>query len=154
MSKYTIRPTTRADLPALQTVLDGTELFPSAMLPDMIDPHLVGESEAVWLTCEGGGAPIGLCFATPETFTEGTWNMLALGVLPARQGKGAGTALVVALEERLRAEGQRILIADTSGAPAFERTRAFYRRNGYEEEARIRDFWAAGDDKVTFRRAL
>jgi ribosomal protein S18 acetylase RimI-like enzyme len=63
----------------------------------------------------------------------------------------AGTAR---LEADLRAKGARILIADTSGSDEFTQTRAFYRKNGYSEEARIRDFWADGDDKVVFWKSL
>jgi hypothetical protein len=59
-----------------------------------------------------------------------------------------------ALEETLRAGGHRILIVDTSGDPAFARTRSFYRGNGYAEEARIREFWDVGIDKVTFWKHL
>jgi len=43
---------------------------------------------------------------------------------------------------------------ETSGTADFAATRRFYRQNGYEEEGRIRDFWAAGDDKVIFRKPL
>ena len=46
------------------------------------------------------------------------------------------------------------MIVDTSGTDDFAMTRKFYSQNGYEEEARIRDFWADGDDKVIFRKAL
>jgi ribosomal protein S18 acetylase RimI-like enzyme len=58
------------------------------------------------------------------------------------------------LEGELLARGQRLLIADTSGTPEFGQTREFYRKNGYTEEARIRDFWAAGNDKVVFWKRL
>ena len=47
-----------------------------------------------------------------------------------------------------------MLLLETSGLPEFARTRAFYRTNGYDEEARIREFYAAGEDKVVFRKAL
>lgn len=80
--------------------------------------------------------------------------MLAIAVLPDHQGKGVGGAIVNALEGLLQQGGHRVLIADTSGADAFESTRAFYRKNGYEEAARLRDFWAEGDDKVTFWKSL
>ena len=50
--------------------------------------------------------------------------------------------------------GERVLLVETSGLPGFERTRAFYRKLGYDEEARIRDFYQAGEDKVVFRKAL
>ena len=149
-----IRPTKSEDIPALKVVLDETGLFPSDMLPDMLTSFLSEESEDIWLTCEDGGNAIGLCFAAPEALAEGTWNMLAIAVLPSSQGNGAGHAIVSALESSLRERGNRILIADTSGTADFALTRDFYRKNGYSEEARIRDFWAEGDDKVTFRKAL
>lgn len=150
-----IRPTTSDDLAALKLVLDGTELFPSEMLPDMVGGYLSGEdSDAVWLTCEADGTAIGFCYATPEALTEGTWNMLAIAVLPARQGRGAGGAIVERLESDLRNAGHRVLIADTSGVEEFADTRKFYLKNGYTEEARIRDFWAAGDDKVVYWKSL
>ncbi len=38
--------------------------------------------------------------------------------------------------------------------PEFERTRAFYRSLGYEEEARIRSFYQAGEDKIVYRKLL
>ena len=48
----------------------------------------------------------------------------------------------------------RFLLVETSGLPEFEDTRRFYRTRGYGEEARIRDFYTSGEDKVIFRRAL
>jgi RimJ/RimL family protein N-acetyltransferase len=47
-----------------------------------------------------------------------------------------------------------MLLVETSGLPDFERTRAFYLKCGYEEEAHIRDFYATGEDKVVFRKVL
>ncbi|WP_372574596.1 GNAT family N-acetyltransferase [Ruegeria jejuensis] len=150
-----IRPTRPEDIPSLQRVLQETGLFPPEMLPEMIEGFFSdADPSDLWLTCEQDETPVGLCYAAPEELADGTWNMLALAVLPVSQGKGCGAAIVTHLEETLRARGQRILIADTSGTESFARTRAFYARRGYEEEARIRDFWAPGDDKVTFRKAL
>lgn len=149
-----IRPTEYGDLGGLQVVLAGTELFPAEMLADMVRGFLSGDSDDVWLTCEVEGAAIGFCYATPEALTDGAWNMLTLAVLPALQGKGYGSALVRHLEAVLNGRDQRILIADTSGAEAFAATRAFYHKNGYVEEARIRDFWAKGDAKIVFWKSL
>lgn len=142
------------DIPALNEVLDGTGLFPSEMLPDMLAPALAGETQAFWLSYHHGGKAVGLCYTAPEDLTEGTWNMRALAVLPALQGKRFGTALVAAAEQYLKNKGHRILIVDTSSGEDFARTRNFYVQNGYEEEARVRDFWAKGDHKVIFRKVL
>jgi len=154
MTKPIIKTTSAGDIPALQEVLDKTGLFPSDMLPDMLAPSLTGETEAFWLTCFVEGTAVGLCYTAPEDHAPGTWNMLALAVHPDLQGRRLGTTLVTAVEQHLIAREQRILVVDTSGTEAFARTRQFYAQAGYEEEARIRDFWAEGDDKVTFRKAL
>lgn len=71
---------------------------------------------------------------------------------PADQRRGVGTALIGHVERELAAGGQRLLLVETSGLPAYARARAFYARCGYDQEARIRDFYA--DDKVVFRKAL
>jgi ribosomal protein S18 acetylase RimI-like enzyme len=151
----TIRPSLRGDVEWLAKVADATELFPGEMLPGMMGAFLSGgDSPDIWLTCEAGGQVAGFCYAVPEKLTDGTWNMLAIAVHPSRQGTGAGSAIVRHLEAALLARGQRVIIADTSGTPEFERTRGFYRKNGYREEARIRDFWAEGNDKVVFWKRL
>lgn len=150
-----IRPTESDDVPDLKLVLDATGLFPSEMLPDMLGGFLSEESsEDLWLTCVAEGKAIGFCYVVPETLTDGTWNMLAIAVLPSQQGSGVGAAIVRQLEAGLRERGQRLLIVETSGKDEFAPTRAFYRKNGYREEARIRDFWAAGDDKIVFWKSL
>ena len=150
-----IRPTQNDDIVALKEVLDRTELFPSDLLPELVKGFVSGEdSPDLWLTCEENGRAAGFCYAVPEAMAEGAWNMLAIAVLPERQGKGYGSALVAQLETALRDREQRILIADTSGTDAFFGTREFYRKAGYSEEARVRDFWAKGDDKIVFWKSL
>jgi ribosomal protein S18 acetylase RimI-like enzyme len=150
----TIRPSLLADIPDLQTVADRTGLIPPEMLPKMVADWAPCAPDRRWLTCAVDGRAIGFCYAVPEVLTDGTWNMLALAVHPDRQGRALGSALVAELERDLCAAGQRILLADTSGTAAFARTRTFYARNGYTEEARICDFWGPGDDKVVFWKAL
>ncbi|SMD20954.1 GNAT family N-acetyltransferase [Rhizobium sp. RU36D] len=150
-----IRQTKSEDLPDLEVVLEETGLFPSEMLSDMIGRFLSEDaSEDLWLTYEEDSTALGFCYAAPEQLTEGTWNMLAIAVLPSKQGEGVGAAIVQELEAVLRGRGHRVLIADTSGTEAYRKTREFYRKNGYTEEARVRDFWAPGDDKVIFWKAL
>ncbi|APX13810.1 GNAT family N-acetyltransferase [Tateyamaria omphalii] len=150
-----IRATQHSDIAPLQVVLNDTGLFPSEMLPDMVQGFLShDESVDIWLTCEAAGRPVGFCYAVPEPLADGTWNMLAIAVLPTEQGGGCGAAITKRLEATLRERGQRILIADTSGTDAFAQTRAFHCNNGYTEAARIRDFWAAGDDKIVFWKSL
>jgi ribosomal protein S18 acetylase RimI-like enzyme len=46
------------------------------------------------------------------------------------------------------------LLIETSGVDDFEAQRRFYRGLGYTEEARIRNFYGSGDDKVIFWKSL
>lgn len=45
-------------------------------------------------------------------------------------------------------------MVETSGLPEYERTRRFYDHIGHDQEARIRDFHAVGEDKVVFWKRL
>ncbi|HZF68147.1 MAG TPA: N-acetyltransferase [Gemmatirosa sp.] len=153
-----IRSVIAGDVSALRDVIDGTGLFPSAMLDDMLASYLGGQGgEEVWLTADdsaSGGLPVAVAFVAPERMTSGTWNLYLIAVHPERQRLGVGASLLRHVEMVLGARGARVLLVETSGLPAFERTRAFYRANGYDEEARIREFYAAGEDKVVFWKAL
>ena len=149
-----IRPTTPDDMPSLKTVIDGTGLFPSDMLDAMIIGYFNSDaSEDFWLTDDDGG-PVAVAYYAPERMTHGTWNLYLIAVHPDRQGQGRGAALLRYVEQTLASRGERILLVETSGLPSFERTRAFYRKCGYDQEARIREFYNAGEDKVVFRKAL
>jgi ribosomal protein S18 acetylase RimI-like enzyme len=154
MNKLIIRPLARADLPAVKAVIDATGLFPSDMLDDMTGDYL-GEPDGpdIWLTVDLDG-PIGVAYLAPERMAEGTWNLYLIAIDPGQQGRGHGTSVLRHVEAMLAARGQRILLVETSGLPEFAATRGFYHGNGYHEEGRIRDFYAAGEDKVIFRRAL
>jgi ribosomal protein S18 acetylase RimI-like enzyme len=149
-----IRTTSADDLPGLKRIVDRTGLFPSAMLDEMIAAHL-SETDGgeIWLTHDDGG-PRGLLYCAPERMTEGAWNILLIAVDPALQGRGVGSALIEAVEAVLNERGARIVLVETSGLPDFEPTRRFYRARGYSEEARIRDYYRHGDDKVVFWKAL
>ena len=154
MTDLAIRPLGVDDRPALAAIAEAADLFPAAMLAPMAAPALDGAADDLRRVALRDWAPVGFAFAVPEVAAEGAWTMRALAVAPAGQRGGAGRALVAAVEAALRAAGARLVVVDTSSAPAFAPARAFYEALGYEEEARIRDFWSDGDHKVTFRKRL
>ena len=154
MSTIAIRDLVRADLPLVAPILDATGLFPSDMLADMAEPWLAGEAPHHWLVAAAGETVLGFAYAEPERMTEGTVNLLAIAVDPARQNGGVGTALVAALASRLVAAGNRVLIVETSSLEGYTATQAFYAALGFTREARIRDFYQDGDDKIVFWKRI
>lgn len=80
--------------------------------------------------------------------------MAAIAARLSRQRQGRGSTLLRQVEDDLRARGLRLLLVETSGLATFRRTRAFYQGCGYEEEARVRDYYEPGDDMILLRKAL
>jgi len=153
-----IRPATLDDIPAILALAVSSGLFPPGgtdEVADVLRASLAGElgPDHCWATDDDGG-PVGVAYYAPERMTEGTWNLYMIAVDRSRQRQGRGAALVRHVEEVLAARGARLLLVETSGVPEFEPTRDFYRRCGYEEEARIRDFYRDGEDKIVFRKPL
>jgi ribosomal protein S18 acetylase RimI-like enzyme len=149
-----IRSMTPEDMGAIAALIDATGMFPSHLLAEMVSPFFSGSSgDEQWVVVDEFG-PIAVAYWSPERMTQGTWNLLLIAVHPGRQGHSVGAELLDHVEQELAASGQRILLVETSGLPEFEGTRAFYRRRGYDEEARIRDYYDAGEDKIVFRKAL
>ncbi|WP_026734874.1 GNAT family N-acetyltransferase [Fischerella sp. PCC 9605] len=152
-----IRPTTPDDTTALIAIADAIGFQPNELeeLSEMLADYFSDDSDSdhFWITDDDNG-PVGVAYCEPERMTNRTWNLLLIAIRPDRQGQGRGARLLHYVEQTLTARGERMLLVETSGLPGFERTRAFYAKCGYEEEARIRDFYAAGDDKVVFRKVL
>ncbi len=153
-----IRPTVPDDAIALMALVVAAGLFQAdetEELAQMLAEHCAAaaDSQDCWLTDEDDG-PVGVAYFAPERMTVGTWNLYLLAVHPDRQRQGRGAALLAHVEQRLAARGERVLLVETSGLERFEYVRAFYRQSGYDEEARIREFYQAGEDKIIFRKAL
>ena len=150
-----VRPVVPADLPALKTVIESSDLFPPEMLGEMVAGYFDGdEASGFWLTYDEGGGPIAVAYCAPERMTVGTWNLYLIAIHASYQGRGVATLLMGYIERLLRKRGERVLIVETSSLEGFEQTRAFYRKLGYDEEARIREFYAPSEDKVIFRKVL
>jgi ribosomal protein S18 acetylase RimI-like enzyme len=153
-----IRLTTPDDTTALIALAAASGLFDPNQTDDlaqMLDKHFSDKDETqdIWLT-DYDNEPVGIAYIAPERMTEGTWNLYLIAVHPDRQKQGRGKALLSYIEQMLMERGERILLVETAGTDDFEYVREFYRQNGYEEEARIREFYTAGVDKIVFRKAL
>jgi ribosomal protein S18 acetylase RimI-like enzyme len=70
------------------------------------------------------------------------------------RGRGLGKALMAEGERQLGATGGGKLIAETSSREQYAPTQAFYRSCGFREEARIRDYYAPGEDILYFTKPL
>lgn len=90
----------------------------------------------------------------PVPMTRGAFDLYWIATHPRARGRGFGRALMDYVERRVRQLNGRLLVVETSAKASYVGTVEFYRRLGYSENSRIRDFYDIGDDKIIFVKRL
>jgi GNAT superfamily N-acetyltransferase len=154
-----IRPLRRADREPLLAILRTTRVFSEdeiAVALELIDAVLdhPDQRDYIIFVHEEGGAVKGYYCIGPTPATASTYDLYWIAVDPANHGKGVGTALNNHLEALVRSRGGRLIMVETSSRRDYDPTRTFYQRRGYQELARVRDYYRPADDLVIFGKYL
>jgi ribosomal protein S18 acetylase RimI-like enzyme len=86
--------------------------------------------------------------------TVASYDLYWVAVDPQFQRQGVGRLLLAAVESRIVSAGGGRVYIDTSGRAQYSPTRAFYERSGFRCEARLNDFYATGDDRLIYAKAV
>ena len=121
---------------------------------ELFDEAVTADSDYEFLGAFDGERVIGYaCFgATPST--DRTYDLYWIAVHPDAQRGGAGAALMAEVERLLAERRARLMIIETSSRVEYAATRRFYDKRGFEEAARLRDFYAPGDDRVLLSKRI
>ena len=153
----TIRPMTAYDKPAVMSILRDTPEFDPAEIPvaeEVIDCYLTSPGEGYQaLVAENDRVSGYICFGSTP-LTVATWDIYWMAVAKAERGRGIGRAMLSQAEIQILKAGGRLILIETSSKPNYLNTRRFYRHNGYRQVARIRDFYAPGDHRITFEKIV
>jgi ribosomal protein S18 acetylase RimI-like enzyme len=155
-----IRPLVEKDRARLLSMLIKTRAFTSEEMDvamELIDVVLKDQTQKdyqIHCLVDDQDQAIGYICHGPAPMTQGTFDLYWIAVEPDFQDQGVGSKLLSFLEEVVRAKGGRMILADTSTIPQYEKTRKFYLRNGFQEVARIPDYYHPDNDRVTFCRKL
>ncbi|MFE8601971.1 GNAT family N-acetyltransferase [Archangium violaceum] len=106
------------------------------------------------LVADRDGTLVGYVCYGPTPMTEGTHDLYWIASDPAVRGQGVGASLISGMEADLRRIQARIIRVETSATEAYGPTRGFYASMKYTEEARIRDFYKAGDDLIILTKRV
>ena len=148
------------DRASLLSMLIKTRSFTSAEigvameLIDIVLKDQIQKDYQIYCMVDDQDQAIGyLCYG-PIPMTQGTFDLYWIAVDPDFQEQGVGSKLLSFLEEVVKAEGGRLILADTSTIPHYEKTQKFYLKNGFQEVARVLDYYHPGNDRITFCRRL
>jgi len=90
----------------------------------------------------------------PITMSETSFDLYWLATHIDFRGKGIGKALLEETYKDARTMGCKIIIAETSGREYYAPTQAFYKSTGFTLEARLKDFYSVGDDKLFYTKRI
>jgi ribosomal protein S18 acetylase RimI-like enzyme len=155
-----IRPLVASDRPAIESMTRACGLFRPAEVTvalEVLDAAL-GLGRRADPDYETAGAEVEGKLAAwacwgPTPCTVGTFDLYWIVVAPDAQGRGVGSALLEAMERRLQGRA-RLIVVETAGRADYGGTRGFYEAKGYTVGARIPDYYAPGDDLVTYVKRI
>jgi ribosomal protein S18 acetylase RimI-like enzyme len=107
-----------------------------------------------FLTYREAGQVLGFACYGPTPLTQGTYDLYWICTARAAHQRGVGRALLLQVDEEVRAAGGRLIIISTSGGPDYAAARAFYERTGCALAGIIPDYYKPGDDLYLYSRRV
>jgi ribosomal protein S18 acetylase RimI-like enzyme len=158
-----IRPIAGSDRKAILDLLGATGNFNTAELA--IADELIGivinqpgQSDYYSFVAEAlrndHAGIAGFLVVGPVPATVGSWHMYWIAVHPGSYGTGIALALQLHAEDFVRARGGYWLLAETSSQSSYGRARAFYCKQGYQQLARVADYYQPSDDLILLGKRL
>ena len=143
----------------VRRIVEATGFFSPAEVEvalELVDERLRrGDASGYYFVfAQRGGPAAGYACYGPIAGTTASFDLYWIAVHPASQGAGLGRLLLAESERLIAGAGGRRVYIETSHRAQYVSTRAFYERNGYHLEAILKDFYAPGDDKAIFVKAL
>ena len=86
--------------------------------------------------------------------TESSYDLYWIVVEKAHQKKGVAAQLLSVTEKVVKTAGGTQLYAETSSRKDYASAHAFYKKSGFTQSSRQKDFYSVEDDKITFVKLL
>lgn len=155
-----VRPMVRADRAALEALIASVENFNPAEREcalELVDIYLDHEDQKDYAFAVAADDAARVCAYAcwgPVPLTRGTFDLYWIATHPSARGRGCGRTLMAHVEDLVRQQGGRLLVAETSAKESYRNTIKFYQRLNFQEASRIRDFYDVGDDRLIFIKRL
>jgi ribosomal protein S18 acetylase RimI-like enzyme len=154
--QMTIRKLQKEDWAAVRQILEHVGTFSSYEIQvanELIDFTLEDPEQKDYEIYVGVGESkeiLGYLCLGPTPTCQGTFDLYWIAVKKSEQNVGVGRQLLDYLVNLVKSRGARLLVAETSSQPRYEKARKFYQVNGFQVLARIREYYAVGDDLIIY----
>jgi len=155
-----IRKMVFKDRECINQILSETNMFTAAEVAvamELIDTFLNHKEQKdyiIHIAEDERKEVVGYVCYGPTPATNGTFDLYWIAVSPVMQQQGIGKKLLAFTEQEVMRQNGRMIIIETSSQPKYKPTQDFYIRNHYQVEARIKDFYRIGDDRLIFVKRI
>jgi len=149
----------RTDRDNIKNILDSTGFFYDYEIDvavEIADEHLEkeGNSGYYFIAAIYQDKMIGFSCYGEIPCTKASYDLYWIGVHNDFRGKGIGIKILQETEKHIISlSGQRVYI-ETSSTEKYAPTQNFYIRSGYILEARLKDYYKDGDDKLMYSKVI
>jgi GNAT superfamily N-acetyltransferase len=148
-----------ADIKRIAEIVESTNFFydheidvAAELVKERIE---LGESTGYYFVfADLDGITIAYSCYGPITMSKTCFDLYWIATHNDFRGKGIGRQLLEETFRQARNMGCKIIIAETSGLEHYSPTRAFYISNKFEPEAKLKDFYDEGDDKLFYTKRI
>lgn len=155
-----VRPFAKEDIQPLKEILVATGVFKKEEIDvavELMEIVIEEPDQRDYLMFTGVDEEktiLGYYCVGPTPLTETTYDLYWMAVDVRLHGRGVGRELMEHCFDMVASRGGKKIIAETSSQESYDRTRAFYVKRGFVEEARIRNYYSPGDDLVIYTKNL
>lgn len=148
-----------SDVATVQNLTSATGFFSPdeiAVAVELVEESLAKglRSGYYFLFAEHGGRVVGYTCFGPIPCTLASFDIYWIAVLPEAQSKGVGRELLKRTERKIADLGGKRIYVETSARDQYRSTLRFYQRQGYRQEALLKDFYGPGDHKAVYLKIL
>jgi GNAT superfamily N-acetyltransferase len=147
------------DIKSVMEIIESTKFFYDhevEIAVELVTERLAhGESTGYYFVfAEADGVTVAYSCFGPIIMSKTSFDLYWIATHNDFRGKGIGKKLLEETCNQARKMGCSIIIAETSGLEHYAPTRAFYINNNFELEARLKDFYVMGDDKLFYTKRI
>lgn len=149
-----------SDKKGIEEILRSTEYFYEFEIQtalEIADETLAKGTEAsgyYWTKITDEDGLIAFANYGKNAFSTHSWDLYWIAVHQNSRNKRLGSLLLKSIEDDVRKLGGKILWIETSGRPLYASTESFYRKNGYQLQASLKEFYGPGDPKQIYSKSL